>query len=619
MDVITNRMLREAVPLFKAMAAVVLVLGISAILVLGKEVIVHIALAILLSFALVPVVNFLQRNGLRRGPAVAIAIAMSLCIIGVVGYVSYKQASVFAAEIPGYEPIIRDKVASLTSKLTARSVFTDAADSLSRGFVDLQKIGAEAGSGLEPKLSDVRVIAQARGFEALYGYLEPLLHPLATLFLVILLSAFFLAQREDLRNRIVRLGGTEDIQKTTSAIDDAARRVGTMLLTQLALNMGFGLVIGIGLMIIGLPSPFLWGVFAAVFRFVPYVGAFIGLLPPLFVAFAIDPSWASFLWTLALFAAIEPLVGHIIEPLLYGHSAGISPVAIVVSAAVWTFLWGPIGLVLSTPLTICLVVIGRHVDKLKFLDVLLGDRPALAPYEIFYQRMLANDPREATLQAREFIKSRDLATYYDDIALEATRRAHLDIVRGNVSGENLQKLVQSSHELVRSLENVKPRKRLRGQNAETEAALQWVKSRAGFRVLEKNDLQGLWASTVPVRVLHGDHPLDGPTALMLSQVLNNHGLRCEASPLQESFELTPEQRLGTALVFLSFVEPLSTLHIRAYSRHITRHAPQAKLILSIWQQADEALINSLRRKLRMNNVTNTITDSVAAALKLASP
>lgn len=605
-------------PLFKAMAAVVLVLGIAAILMLGKEVIVHIALAILLSFALAPVVNFLQRLGVGRGIAVVTAILIALGVIGGIGYVSYKQASVLAADIPSYEPIIKNKIARLSSKLTSRSVFTDAADSLSRGFVDLQKIGAEPVSPETSKVADVRVVEEMHGLEEVSSYLEPLVHPLATLFVVILLAAFLLAQREDMRNRIVRLAGTDDIQKTTAAIDDAARRVGKMLLTQLAVNTCFGLSIGAGLMAIGLPSPFLWGIFAGVLRFVPYIGAVIGLVPPLFVAFAIDPTWASFLWTLALYAIIEPIVGHVIEPLLYGHSSGLSPVAIIVAATVWAFLWGPIGLVLSTPLTICLVVIGRHIDRLKFLDILLGDRPALEPHEIFYQRMLANDPGEATSQARQFIKSRDLATYYDNIALEAMRRAHLDIVRGNVAGQRLANLVSSTEALVASLNDVRPKRKLRAVSAETEAALEATQASKMLKPVFASELAGLWSSPVPVRILHGDNPLDGPAAQMLSQVLVQNGLRSEPYALTDSAQLSQDQRASTALVVLSFVEPLSTLHIRAYSRHVLRHAPRAKVVLAIWQQTDETLLATLRRKLRVQSVVTTMTDAAAAALKLAT-
>ena len=175
-------------------------------------------------------------------------------------------------------------------------------------------------------------------------------------------------------------------------------------------NSAFGLVIGTGLWLIGVPSAALWGILAAILRFVPYIGALISAVFPLVLAAAVDPGWTTLLWTAALFLVVEPIVGHVIEPMLYGHSTGLSPIAVVLSATFWTSLWGPTGLVLATPLTICLVVLGRHVERLQFLDVMFGDRPALSPPEIFYQRMLADDPTEALDKAEEFLKERPLST-----------------------------------------------------------------------------------------------------------------------------------------------------------------------------------------------------------------
>ena len=177
---------------------------------------------------------------------------------------------------------------------------------------------------------------------------------------------FILLQREELRNRLMKLAGSHDLQKTTAALDDAARRLSRLFLTQLALNSAFGLVIGTGLWLIGVPSAALWGILAAILRFVPYIGALISAVFPLVLAAAVDPGWTTLLWTAALFLAVEPIVSHVIEPMLYGHSTGLSPIAVVLSATFWTSLWGPIGLVLATPLTICLVVLGRHVERLQF-------------------------------------------------------------------------------------------------------------------------------------------------------------------------------------------------------------------------------------------------------------
>ncbi len=202
------------------------------------------------------------------------------------------------------------------------------------------------------------------GLGALGAYASPVIHVLTVAAAVVLVTTFTLAQREDLRNRIIRLIGSEDLQRTTAALDDAGKRLGRLLLAQLAVNATFGGVIGLGLMLIGLPSPFLWGILAGVLRYVPYIGAVMGVAPPLLIAFAVDPTWSMFIWTAAFFLIVEPLVGHVIEPLLYGRSTGLSPLAVVLSATVWAFLWGAVGLVLAVPLTICLIVLGRHVGRL---------------------------------------------------------------------------------------------------------------------------------------------------------------------------------------------------------------------------------------------------------------
>ena len=222
----------------------------------------------------------------------------------------------------------------------------------------------------------------------------PVVDPLSTTAIVLIVSIFILLQREDLRDRMIRLFGSSDLHRTTIAMNDAARRLSRYLLTQLAVNAAFGVIIATGLAFIGIPSPVMWGVLGALLRFVPYIGAPLSAVMPLALAAAVDPGWSRLLWTASLYLVVEPVMGQMVEPLVYGHSTGLSPFAVVVAATFWTWLWGPIGLILSTPLTLCLVVLGRHVARLEFFDVLLGDRPALTPVESFYQRMLAGDPDE---------------------------------------------------------------------------------------------------------------------------------------------------------------------------------------------------------------------------------
>ncbi len=612
-------MLRSAVPLFKALAVTLLILTIGAILKLGQEVLVHLALAILMSFALSPVVTFLHRIGLGRGSAVGLAVGLALLVIGLIGYIAYWQVSVLAGDLPNYEATIRQKIHDMAGNPQDRSVFSVAADVIGRIFEDIQKLsGAEAAG---PGLSRVSVAPESNGLLAIFEYAEPVLHPIAVLFVVLLLAAFMLIEREELRNRVIRLAGTDDIQQTTAALDEAGQRVGRMLLIQFAINMGFGLAIGLGLSVIGLPSPFLWGIFAGILRFAPYIGAIIGLLPPLLIAFSFDPTWMSFIYTALLFAVVEPITGHILEPLLYGKSTGLSPVAIVVSAVVWSFLWGPIGLVLAIPLTICLVVVGRNIRKLEFLDILLGDRPALKPEEMFYQRMLAGDPREATHQAREFLKGRSLSTYYDEIALEAIRRAHLDIVRGTVTGPRLQTLIESTEQLVDALSNVKEPIAAGGDvTAEAAAAFDAVgpDRKAAMHVIRPSALAPAWRVETPVVVLHGTHPLDHAAAQMLAQTLTKYGLRAQSTPLAEAEALDPDTSGPPALVCLSFVEPLSTLHLRAYARAVRQRVPRARLMLCLWQDTDARLLAELQKKLRMDIVATTTSTALEYAAAAAT-
>ena len=258
----------------------------------------------------------------------------------------------------------------------------------------------------------------------------PVVEPLSTTAIVFIVSIFILLQREDLRDRMIRLFGSSDLHRTTIAMDDAARRLSRYLLTQLVVNSAFGVIIATGLAVIGIPSPVIWGVLGALLRFVPYIGAPLAAVMPLALAAAVDPGWSRLLWTAALYLVVEPIMAQVVEPLLYGHSTGLSPFAVVLAATFWTWLWGPIGLILSTPLTLCLVVLGRHVARLEFLDVLLGDRPALTPVESFYQRMLAGDPDEAHDQAEVLLKQRSLSSYYDDVALQGLRLAVIDTERG---------------------------------------------------------------------------------------------------------------------------------------------------------------------------------------------
>ncbi|TXN61189.1 AI-2E family transporter, partial [Methylobacterium sp. WL6] len=439
-DPVTAQRLKNGLPVFVALASFLLVVAVMAALYFGRDILVPVTLAILLSFVLVPAVRLLGHIRVPRVPAVLLVVVVVFGALFGIGTLIAREGGQLVSDLPRYSLVMQDKIKSLrgaTADTGTLSRIVDVFQDLSATLSPPPppELKGDPGTAGHPLTVEIR--ATRAGFvENLQTFAGPILHPLATTGLILIFTIFILLQREDLRNRMIRLaGGSGDLRRTTAAIDDAARRLSRFFLAQLALNVAFGVVIGVGLWLIGVPSPTLFGVLAAILRFVPYIGAAISALLPLVLAASVDPGWTMVIATAALFLVVEPIAGHVIEPLLYGHSTGLSPIAVILSATIWTFLWGPIGLVLATPLTVCLVVLGRHVDRLWYLDVLLGDQPALDPPEIFYQRMLANDPAEAIDQGRQFLKERALVTYYDEVVLAGLRLAQEDLSRGTLDRE----------------------------------------------------------------------------------------------------------------------------------------------------------------------------------------
>jgi hypothetical protein len=267
-------------------------------------------------------------------------------------------------------------------------------------------------------------------------------------------TIFILLQREDLRDRLISLFGSRDLHRTTTAINDAASRLSRYFVAQLGLNLSVGAVLAIGLAGIGVPGALLFGVVAALLRFVPYIGIWIAALLAVCLAAAIQPQWTMAVWTLVLFVVVDLVAGQVAEPLLYGRRSGLSPLAVVVAAIFWSWLWGPVGLVLSTPLTLCVVTLGRYADRLNFLTILLGDQPALTPAQTFYQRLLADDPHEAIVQADRLLGEMSVLDYYDHVALEGLRLARNDALRGVLTAEQLVRFNESVVDIIENLETV---------------------------------------------------------------------------------------------------------------------------------------------------------------------
>jgi len=434
---------------------------IIAALYFGREIFVPLALAVLLSFALAPFVIRLHSWRIPRTASVLIVVFFGFSIIFSLGGLMVSQATRLAAKLPGYQQTLSDKVESLRGLMGGSGTLGQASTVLKNLETELEH-GAATGqtdNGPARQVPDKAVPIPVEiqqpdpgALTTLAKIIEPLLSPLTTTGVVVIFVAFILLQREDLRNRLVRLAGSGDIQRTTAALDDAGKRLSKLFLTQIIFNAVFGLAIGTGLEFIGVPSAPLWGLMAMILRFVPYIGALISAIFPLILSAAVGSGWEMLLLTALLFVFLELLAGQVIEPMIYGHSSGLSPVAVILSASFWTWLWGPVGLVIATPLTVCLVVLGRHVERLKFLDIMLGNRPPLTPPQLVYQRMLAGDPLEAAEQAHDFLKGSSLEDYCDKILLEGLRLAEADRRLGHLDEERLDRISSTVEELVADLE-----------------------------------------------------------------------------------------------------------------------------------------------------------------------
>ena len=619
--------------LVKGVAAAVLAALIVATLYFGRDVFVPVALSILLSFVLAPLVHALQNFRVPRAISVIGVVLLAFSIIFVIGGVIATQMTQLAGELPRYESNMRAKIQSLRGTAAANNTLERAADVLQDLSKELNKpkepssartaaptANSLPGQDARPIPVEVRQ-PPPTALESIAALISPLLHPLMTSGIVIIFVIFTLLQREDLRNRLIKLAGSHDLQKTTVALNDAAERLSRLFLSQLALNSAFGLVIGTGLWFIGVPSAVLWGILAGILRFVPYIGVFIAAVFPLLLAVAVDPGWSMLLWSAALFVIVEPLVGQVIEPLLYGRSTGLSPLAVVVSATFWTALWGPIGLVLATPLTICLVVLGRHVENLKFLEVMFGDRPALSPSELFYQRMLADDPAEALDNAEQFLKERPLAAYYDEVALKGLKLAQADLDRNALDTLHLQRIRDSVIELVRELDDHEdqPQKRVT-QDVEAAAAVDSIEDPRvyDFPILAKDKLTTHWRGEAPVLCIAGRTGLDEAVAVMLAQILSKQGIgtRLEGVDVLSSANILRLETKGIVMVCVSFLNTSSIAQMRFTIRRLRRKLPGVVIVLGSWNAEADSTV--LADAVKADGVALTLHDAVKLCLEEAS-
>lgn len=559
----------------------------------ARSIFVCLTLAIFLSFVLAPIAALLRRLKVHRKIAALLAMTLALGGIGGVGTVLISQAASFANDAPSYvvrlsekSINVRDAIVARVGRLTRTSPGTVKAQRHAKLHPGPPAASDAPRTGLLP----VEVHAPPMSPVAQVGAMvAPLLSPLETAAIVLVLTVFILFQKEDLRDRLIRLMGTADLHRSTRALNEAAVRLSRYFLAQLLVNSAFGAVIWVGLLAIGIPSPALWGILAGLLRFVPYVGTMIAAALPLALAAAVAPGWSLVIYVSLLFGVLEPLVGYAIEPFLYGRSTGLSPVAVVVAALFWTWVWGPVGLILSMPLTLMLVVLGRHVPVFGIFDVLFGDQPALSASEAFYQRILAGHPEEAIDDAEEMLTEMPLASYFDDVVLPALRLALGDLDRGAVTRSALKTACETAMTVV----------------AETILVSTALKAR--FDAEPQGAGSSLPKSDVRVVCLPARGPLDAVVAAMLLHMLTERGANVRqidrrTAARAETADLDPG--LFDALCIVGLFDP------KGYER-MTRLMPA----LSHHEKGDQVFVGVDRR---LDSERDTASDDIKVLPSLSA-
>lgn len=532
------------------------VVAVAVVLFVAQDVFVPLAIAILITFALSPLVTALRRRGLPLLWTVLLVVAIAFTAIAVFSFIVASQLAELAQNLPTFQANIIAKVESLKATGGEHGLTSRLSDMIT---AINSEIGAALPSGAGTPLP-VEVVQSSSALAFLENLVLPLISPIATVGLVIVVVIFMLLEREDLRDRFIRLVGSTDLYRTTQVLEEAGGRVANYLLIQLLVNLIYALPIGLGLYLIGVPNAALWGMLTLILRFVPYIGSVLAAAFPLFLAFAVAPDWSAVLWTAALFASVELITSNVIEPWLYGSRTGVSPLAIIVAAIFWTFLWGPLGLILSTPLTVCLVVLGRHIPQFALFDILFGDEPVLAPHAKLYQRMLAGDAMEATFSATEALEDLDVVDYHQTAMIPALLLAQDDAERGVLTADQQDRLADVALAVVKDLQA-----EIEADPDAADAALPGL----GLRL----------------RVIGGRSSLDDVAAAVLAQVLQTEGAVAQFSPHHDlaPARLAALDSASTDCLLLCYLDPRPSRASLLHIRRIKRAAPGLRVGVAILQ------------------------------------
>lgn len=549
----------------------------------GRDVLIPLACAFLISFALHPLVSWLVNFGMPRVAAVIAVMTMILLVLAGLLLVLGAQVRSLSEELPTYQSTIRVKIDDLREQFKIPAGLGTA--------IEAVKEEGEAPPPLADAAAPQRVEVVPRPqqpIETAVQWLAPSLQPLATAGIVFVFVFLALLDRSDLRNRLLRLLGG-NLHRSTDAIEEAGSRISKYLLMQLVVNVSYGIPMALGLWLIGVPGAMLWGAVAAIMRFVPYVGPLISAVFPLALAFAVDPGWNMVLWTIALILVLELVSNNIVEPVLYGTSTGLSALSLITAATFWTALWGPVGLILSTPLTVCLLVIGKNIPQLRFFDTLLGSMPALDTPTQIYQRLIADDADEAIDIATKEATKTSVRTFYHDIGIPVLRLANDDYLR-HATPEHRLRVASGMEEMLDDLQDE--------FTPPTDAI-----------------------ARAPVLCIGGKWEMDTIAAEMLAHALSLEGIpaNTRAASTLGTTKLAKLDIQNGDVVCLSYFSANPVVSARQLSRRLRRRWPDLRILLALWDAPADLIDDKTLEDIGAEGVVVSVDEAVQRIQRMVSP
>ena len=580
----------------------------------GAKVFAPLALAVLLAFALTPPIQTLRRFGLPRVTATLAMVVILFVGAAVAGAVLTSQVASLSEDLPEYQRTLQQKIRDLRNAHLASKSMERAGQALSTLQSELAKsdvpstetVDAASTTPISPTkplqtpkadqksagqggdVAPVPVVIhqpEPSALDQIKSVLAVLIEPLTATGLVVVFLVFILLQREDVRNRMIRLLGAQDLQRSTTVLNETGDRLSKFLLAQAVTNTLFGVAISLALWLIGIPSPILWGVVAGLMRFVPFIGSIISAAFPLILAAAVDPGWTMFGLTALLFLLSELVMGQIIDPMVQGRATGISPLAVIFATVFWTMLWGPMGLILAVPLTLVLVVFGKHIKQLEVFHILLGDEDPLSPAETFYQRILAGDADEAAEQAEVSLKEQSFEAYLDSVVVPGLGHAARDAERGEIDDTRIQQIDKTISEMLENLDGSSP---------------------------DEDPNQPLQPGHPQVYCIRARSAIDTAGARLLAHLLTEKGANAQVS---SEFDLPTAVGRDCVVAISDFAATKLGSKTHFLIRRIKRRLPGARIVVGFWATAGD---NNHPADFAEATVVSSFADAVSACLVRSS-